>query len=483
MNSRTYDSAFRIPHSAFRIQKFGRSLLSLLSSVILLLFLTSCGGGKGSSTPSNVGGGYTLQVSGGTLNDGTTSKGLVVLATLRNSGGMGPGAAAGWTITITGPGIGSPLTVNYDDGSSSSYITWWWERFNPQPGNYTAKATNGATTLTYNFSVDTSFISQPDLQYVGNTVSWNPVAGAGSYYYQVIDSSGTPVSPYFGYLDGGSVSYSFSLDSTLLPSGGYQIEVFAHTKSRVDLMNDPAASPYLPSPENVSVSRLDFVAGSSGSGYTLDARGGVLYEDEYPVGTHHYGLVIWTSLLTNTTSPTPPAGDWTMTVTGPGISTPIVFIYPGTYSHYIWWDFGAVPGAGTSYTVTAVSSGGTSISQPFTIPNVTSKLPVATGLTATATNGGGATVIWSAVTGANSYYVNVWTDVGGVYTEIAGSWVASISAVIPNGTLTKGVSYDVYVTACQLDMTDMKSVPLPVTPGTQVDMSDTYYTYYTFTAL
>lgn len=88
---------------------------------------------------------------------------------------------------------------------------------------------------------------------------------------------------------------------------------------------------------------------------------------------------------------------------------------------------------------------------------------------------------WSAVSGATSYYVNVWTLAGDIYTEVAGAWVTSISAVIPNKTLTPGVEYDIYVTACALDMTDLSSVP-PADPGAQVDMSDTTFTYETIVA-
>jgi hypothetical protein len=171
-----------------------------------------------------------------------------------------------------------------------------------------------------------------------------------------------------------------------------------------------------------------------------------------------------------------------MTVTGPGITTPITFTYPRTYSQYVYWDFGMVPAPGT-YTVSAIASGGTTtVSHIFTIPAATSKLPVATGLTVTPVSGGGATVGWSAVSGAKSYYVNVWTTAGGIYTEVAGAWVTSISAIIPNKTLTQGVEYDIYVTACESDMTDISSVP-PADPGDQVDMSDTTFTYETIVAL
>ncbi len=462
-------------------------LMKWIVSAFTLALLASCGGGGGNSTPPNVGGGYTLEVSGGTFNDGSGANGLAVLATLRDAAGNGPKMP--WTLSITGPGFGAPLTESYDDGSPSSYMTWWWNGFAPFSGTYTATATYGPTTLICTFYIDaTKNLSQPVLNKSGNTIFWNSVTGAGSYYYRVTDGTGTDVmTP--GYISAAPLqtTYSFQLPSVM--TGSYLVEVYAQTTDRAALQNDISASPTLASQENMSLSSLDFVIG----GYTLDARGGVLYQGQYPAGIDNYGLVIWTSILTTTTPTTPPAGDWTITVNGPDIpgSAPITFTYPATYAQYVYWDYGTVPASGT-YTVTGVSTGGTTISQTFTIPDPTSQIPVATGLSVTPVSGGGANASWSPVTGANSYYVNVWTCTGsaapnfacpngGTYQEIAGNWVNATSAIIPTGTLTPGVAYDVYVTACQQDMTDTTTVP-PADPGTQMNMSDTVYSYATFTA-
>jgi hypothetical protein len=452
--------------------------------VIALFTLSSCGGGGGGGAAAapvtNAGGGYTLEASGGTLNDGAGAKGLVVLAALRDSAGNGP--ASPWILSITGPGFDAPLTVSYDDGSPASYMTWWWEKFNPLSGVYTATATDGVTTLAYQFNLSsTSNLSQPTLNKISSTISWSTIAGVGSYYYRVTDGTGNDViTP--GYLSSDPLQTTYSFDLPYLADGSYLVEVYAQTTDRGALQNDPSSAPALAPQENMSLGAIDL---TQGGGYSLSAKGGVLYEGQYS-GVDNFGLVLWTSILTAPTdsasASTPPAGDWTITVTGPNISnsTPITFTYPRTDSQYSYWDFGTVPAPGT-YTVTAApAAGGAPISQTFTIPVPTQKLPLST-VTAAATTGGGANVNWTAVTGANSYYVNVWTEVNGVYTEIAGNWVNSTAATVPNGTLTKNVSYDVYVTACQLDMTDTTTVP-PTAPGAQVNMSDTTFTYDTIIA-
>ena len=108
------------PVCHFRL--FMAAVLIIAASVLS----SSCGGGGGDNAllvlpeDDNVGGGYTLLVSGGTLQDNSGATGFVVLATLRDSAGNGP--AMPWSLSITGPGFGAPLTVSYDDGSPSSYM-------------------------------------------------------------------------------------------------------------------------------------------------------------------------------------------------------------------------------------------------------------------------------------------------------------------------------------------------------------------------
>jgi len=458
-------------------------IFKALTLAICLGLMAACGGGSGGgnlSSTSNVATTYTLKVSGGTLNDGSLTNGLVVLATLRDSHGTGPGLTGGWHITITGPGIAQPLTVSYDDGGSCSYEIWRWDGINPSGGTYTATATNGAMTSTSTFTItSSSSIIQPPLTKNGSTISWTPVSGAGSYYYVVTDGTGSTVTYNYITADSSATSYSFQLP-TFLPDGSYSVEVLAHTVNLSQLGADLSASPSLPSQENLSSSTMTFaVAGGSYGSYSLTARGGALYMGKQTVdGPDEYGLVIWSSILTSTGSA--PAGDWTVTVTGPGIDKSITFSYPATDSHYVYWDYGTVPAAGT-YTVTATASGSSeTLSAQFSIPVPTEQLPVESGISVTPESDR-YTVSWNAVPGATSYYLSVWANVGDpiVYTEIAGAWVDgnTLTADILKSSLTGGTTYGVYVTACTLDMTT-QTLPSPI--PSQVNMSENSYAAATF---
>lgn len=452
-------------------------IVKVLILVIYLGILAACGGGGGGGGAAKPGtaGVFTLKVSGGTLNDGSASNGLVVLATLRDGNGAGPGLNSGWRITITGPGIAQPLTVSYSDGSPSSYQIWRWPGLLPSAGTYTVTASNGSATLTSSFPINSSdILQQVPLTRNNNTISWSAVAGAASYYYKVSDGAGGTVVS--GYLNGAPSLTAYSFQLPTLADGSYRIEVSAHTNSLPQLMADPSPAPSLPPQGNISVSAMDLVvAAGVGGSYNLTAKGGILYMGKDGAGVDRYGLAVWSSILTSTA--TAPAGDWTINVTGPGITAPLTFIYPRTNSHYLYWDFATPPAAG-SYSVTATSPG-YALTAGFAIPDQSARIPVAANITVTPATGN-YSVSWSAVPGALSYYVNLWTTVGGVYTEIAGEWVNSPAASILSGSLTKGQQYDVYVTSSTLDMTTSKTLP-PPSPA-QVNMSDNTYGALPFTA-
>lgn len=455
--------------------------MNTIKAIILVTFfgiLAGCGGGGGGGNnpaPTNVGGGFTLLASGGTINDGSGSNGLALLATLRDGNGTGPGLSGGWQIAITGPGITQPLTVAYDDGSPASYLLWRWEGFNPAGGTYTATATNGTVTISRDFTINSTSIMQiAPLTKNGSTLSWSPVPGAGSYYYQVSDGTGSRVAS--GYLNGTPSAAAYSFQLPALADGSYLVEVFSHAQNFTQLMSDASSAPSLTTQENISIAQMELaIAGGTAGSYDLAAKGGILYLGKDSANIDQYGLAVWSSILTSTG--TPPAGDWTVAVTGPGITVPLTFTYPKTDTHYLYWDF-ASPPSGGSYTVTATAPGYT-LTAGFTIPSLTAQLPVAANVTVTPA-AGSYNISWNAVPGAASYYVNLWATVGGVYTEIAGEWVNGAAASVPKGSLTGGVLYDVYVTAATLDMTTTKILPPP--GPLQVDMSDTTYGAVSFTA-
>jgi hypothetical protein len=447
-----------------------------LIMVISLCMLAACGSdGGGTDTPSNVGGGFSLLASGGTINDGFGDNGLALLATLRDSNGVGPGLSGGWQITITGPGMTQPLTSSYDDSSPSSYQLWRWEGFNPDSGTYTVTASNATTTLSTRFILDsTSSMQKPALTKSGSTLSWSPLSAAGSYHYLVSDGFGSTVAS--GYLNSDPAQTFYSFQLPTLADGSYLIEVLAYTQSLPLLMNNYSPAPSLSPQGNISVSQMGLViAGGIDGSYDLAAKGGILYMGNNSANVGQYGLAIWSSILTSTV--TPPAGDWSVAVTGPGITIPLTFTYPRTDSHYLYWDYATPPASG-NYTVTATAPGYT-LTAGFVIPDLNAQLPVATNITVTST-ADSYSISWDAVPWALSYNVNLWASVDGVYTEIASEWVNSSPVFIPKKSLTKGITYDVYVTAATLDMTTMKSLPPPSLA--QVDMSDNTYGAVSFLA-
>ncbi|MEK6697640.1 MAG: hypothetical protein AABZ10_01220 [Nitrospirota bacterium] len=475
MNSRTYESAFRIP-------KFGHTLLSLLSSVILLLSLAACGGGKSNSTPSNVGGGYTLQVSGGTLNDGSGVNGLSVLATLRDSEGFGPYQT--WTITITDPD-NNTFTVEYKDPRLGSYMSWEWAAYDPLPGTYRAAATNGLATIYYDFTVTAGTISRPapnaSSPSASNTItiSWPPVDGAGSYSYDVCSPSSTCVS---GITTSTSEIVSFA---TLTP-GDYLIQVKAFAIDRQALYADHTSSPAFASQEKVSEYSFSYPVGTTVNpvNYELKAAGGIL---DYgfsggPAGPI-YGLAIWTSLQDVTTgNPVAPTGDWNIVITAPS-GTVMNYIYPANERHYAYWYYGIEPVIG-AYTVTA-TYGTASTTAVFTIASTVSEMtttfPLPTGISASL-SGDDINITWNQVTGAQSYYVSLYADVWNSgtqqydYIEVWGAWVKTAATVISKSTssIPAALQGYAYITAYEVDMT---SAAPPVTTPTRADMSENYYAY------
>ena len=458
------------------------SLFCPLSSVILLLSLAACGGGKGNSTPSNVGGGYTLQVSGGTLNDGSGYNGLVVLATLRDTEGYGP--TLPWTITITGPGIdnSAPLEVEYQ---YDNYMSWEWAGFEPLSGTYRATATSldGTTNISYDFTVNadnTLVRPSPSANSSSNTItlSWPQVANAGSYYYEVCAPASSAEGCLYGYTTGLTQNVAFAD----LVTGDYLVRIRAYSSNRLSLQS-------LPSPENVSEYSFSSPVGGdvTSNNYSFNAAWGILdYGLQGPGSTPIYGLTLWTSILYG--SPTPnaaPPGNWNISISGPnGLSAN--FIYPKDGKHYAYWYYSIEPVPGT-YTITA-TYGTARKDVTLIIPSASARLSLPTNISAQLLGNNDISLTWSQVSGAKSYYLNLWAEVWDSttkqtkYTEVWGGWItdsgtATTSAVIVKSTSTipADLACDVYVTAYEVDMSSAVTLPSPL--PSRADMSENYYGY------
>ncbi len=466
------------------------SVLSLLSSVILLLFLSSCGGGgsSGPSGPANVGGGYTLQVSGGTLNDGSGANGLVILATLRDSAGMGPGMP--WTISITQLGTTMPqipLTVVYNDVNYHSYMGWEWSGIGPVTGDYRATATNGSGSVSiyYDFHVDSaSAFTRPAVLSVSSsgstyTLSWSSVPNASSYSYEVYPPSGSGLDPVIGYTTTTSVALS-----GLSATGDYLVWVRAYASDRTVLETSNASAPSISSQENISEYTFTFPVGGdqTSSDYSFSAAGGYMdYGLKDPSNNPIYGMAIWTSIQDITASPTAPAGNWNVKVKKQDGTIVANFIYPAGVRHYAYWFYDIEPVADTPYTVEA-TYGGAAKTASFNLTTTTARLLLPTNISAALDSiTQNITITWGSVTGAQSYYVNLWAYVTDPvtnqleYTEVWSNWTNTTSVTITPGNqgLPAGLSVDIFVTTHELDMSN--PVP-PATPPTdnRADMSENY---------
>jgi len=458
-------------------------ILSFLITVLMAIVLSSCGGGnKGSAGPgANVGGDYTLEASGGTLNDGSGTNGLVILVTLRDSQGWGPSLP--WTIELTGPGISSssPITIDYQDGRPGSFMLWEWSAFDPLSGSYRATATNfdGSVTIHYDFNVSGANSLARPAPYTSSsggdiTLHWPSVTGAQSYTYEVFPpGGGTSV---FGCITTASANLG------ALASGDYLVLVRAYSANLLDLDASRSASPTLPGKSNISEYVFSFPVGGdeTSNSYSLNAAGGVLdFGYSGPGDTPIYGLAIWTSLLYGTPNPNAaPAGDWNIRVTGPN-GRILDYIYPAGQRHYAYWYYDVEPVIGT-YTVTA-TYGSASKTVNFTLSNLTPALVLPTNLAASKLSND-ISMTWTAVAGAKSYYLSFWADIWNNatnqndYIEVWGGWVNTNSATIlkSGSTLPADLQCDVYVTAYEVDMT---SVSPPGTTPVRADMSENFNGY------
>ncbi len=468
-----------------------RKPMRLLKFMVIILLLAGCGGGGGGNTgtvpATNTGGGYTLMASGGTVNDGSGVAGLSVLASLRDSQGWGP--VQSWTITITGPGVSgnTALVMEYTDPRIGSYMSWEWSGIDPQPGTYTATATNGAVTIHYDFSVLASVIHRPAVNAGSSggdiSLSWPSVSGAASYSY-------VACSPAYDCISGMTTTTSTIISFGTLTAGDYLIEVKAYATNRIALGSDHSSSPGLAAHENVSEYTFSLPVGGDqiSDHYSFSVAGGVLdFGMSGPSGPIN-GLAIWTSVQDTTSpgNPAAPAGDWNITVTDPH-GLVLNYLYPSGERHDAYWLYGVEPVSGGTYTVSA-SYGAAIKTAVFSLANTTpaldpllySQINGSLVTNGTNTNLKDINITWPAVTGAHSYYVSLWAEVWNTsskqydYREVWGQWVNTASARVVNGTVATGLWCDVFVTAHEIDMT---SAAPPAVMPTRADMSENYYGY------
>ncbi len=133
---------------------------------------------------------------GGRFDYGAQKRGLAVWMSLTGAGGAMP--TEDFEIKIVGPGISgsAPLTVTYPAGRDR-FIVWSYD-IEARPGRYTLLATSSTRSVSASFVVpeqgsglsSPTNVSATSLGAGGANVSWEPVAGAASYFVGVWTRSG-----------------------------------------------------------------------------------------------------------------------------------------------------------------------------------------------------------------------------------------------------------------------------------------------------
>jgi hypothetical protein len=128
---------------------------------------------------------------GGRFDYGAQKRGLAVWMSLTGAGGAMP--TESFKIEIVGPGISgsAPMTVSYPEGVDR-FIIWSYD-VEARPGRYTLLATSSTRSVSASFSVPEQGpgLSSPTNVVAtafgagGANVSWEPVAGAASYFVGV----------------------------------------------------------------------------------------------------------------------------------------------------------------------------------------------------------------------------------------------------------------------------------------------------------
>lgn len=430
-------------------------MLRSIVGAVVLVAVSACGGHSPSS-----GGGFVLSARAGTYSDGTGVLGLSIVATLRDAAGNGPDAP--WTLALSDASGPLEVQASYGVSGPRSYVVWTFPDVLTGTGHsYDLRLTSpdGASVQT-TVLVGSGELATPNpaLSVDGTLLTWEPPAGATSFDCEVTSGGEVQLS---------SAESTGSCDVSALPAGAYVATVRAFSADVRSLLSDPSQAPMVPSLD-ISEAWLSFTRSDGTTpAISLSAAGGRLDD-----GSGQPGLALWMSLLQTDGGVSPSA--WDVSVVGPGIpaSSPLLLAYPANVAQTALWSYGVALSEGT-YSLTA-SSGGQSLSAEF---RVAAQAPLAepTQVTAGAKANGGATVQWSGVPDAGSYFVGVWTHDTGAFT--AGQWVRTPSADFASQTFTSGTAYDVYVTAATADLT------APPQPQTDFQASENTYSPATFTGI
>jgi hypothetical protein len=399
---------------------------------------------------ANVGYGLALQATGGVYDDGSGVLGLAVLSTLRDASGAGPSAP--WTVALRDDVGPLPVGFAYGAGPGDSWQARWWPGVPPRTASYGATADDGTRTLEVSFPVAAEpGLARPDVSVSSDAglLSWPAIPWAASYECRVYQSGAEQAA-----IPAGAVP---ECDLGSLASGAYQVSVLALSADLAALAASAAQEPPLPARFDVAETRLAVVRPAPGQpALRIAAAGGAL---QY--GSAEPGLAVWLSIVQP--DGTPANVPWSVNVTGPGLppDAPLSFAYAAGQTRALVWsyDVSARPGV---YTLTAMSSLG-SVAASFTVGS-SATLALPQDVVATGDARGGASVSFTAVVGAQSHYVGVWTQANATTasTFVTGRWVSGPPATFPAGSFVAGAAYDVYVAATDVDMVNAGAQPAQV---------------------
>lgn len=405
-------------------------LLAQRAFGVWLVVLAGCGGAPAVEARSP----FVLRARAGTYSDGSGRLALAVVASVRTAEGGGPDGA--WVGTLSEPGgrvVASGF--RYDAPGAGSLATWWFPDVPVRAGaSYVLRLEDGEgeglAQVLDSMALDP--LDVPGVRFSGDglTLAWEPVPRAAAYLCRVVS--------------GGQVhlhveSTGPTCDVSALPAGAYSASVFALS---LDLSALRAGEP-VRNAFHVSEARLAFSRGADGTtSNTLAAAGGV-----HSYGGSSPGLSVWARLATP--SGGAPEAAWQVEVVGPGLpaASPLRFQYPAAAPQVLVWSYDVAPASGT-YGLTA-RSGEQALTAQFTTgtaPALGAPLDVVVESAAS----GGARVSWRAPAGARSFFVGVWRQATGQF--VRGLWVGETAYAFPSQSFEPGVTYDVYVTASNVDM-------------------------------